>query len=271
MRPPGPAAFIFLHILSSWKLTAACSGVEIIGGKEVKPHSSPWMVSIQGKGKHICGGVLIKDQWVLTAAHCERAFGQCTAVEAVLGAHSLGKDTNIRLGVEACIKSRTFNENSKADDIMLIKLKTKVKAKRKMIKAKDLPKSGKDVSVGTSCQVTGWGITNEKDKVPSDTLQGVEVKIEDRDLCSCYYNNNPTITMDMLCAGNKKAKADACFGDSGGPLLCKKVLVGVVSGGRGCGNPKKPGVYTRLSDRHLTWIKNVMKHRSNVSASQTDG
>ena len=59
-------------------------------------------------------------------------------------------------------------------------------------------------------------------------------------------------------------------GDSGGPLLCKKVLVGVVSGGTGCGDPKKPGVYTRLSDRHLRWIENMIEHRSNTSISQTD-
>lgn len=237
----------------------------------MKPHSSPWMVSLQRSGKHVCGGVLIKEQWVLTAAHCKSAFGQCTAVEAVLGAHSLQKDRDAeRLGVQECIESRTYNENTKADDIMLIKLKKKVKAKSKKIRVKDLPKSGKDVSVGTSCQVTGWGVTKEKAMVTSDTLQGVEVKIEDRDLCSCYYNSNPVITQDMLCAGNKKAKADACWGDSGGPLLCKKLLVGVVSGGRGCGDPKKPGVYTRLSDRHLSWIKNTIKRRSNITAPLTD-
>ncbi|XP_064164924.1 granzyme K-like [Anguilla rostrata] len=149
-------------------------------------------------------------------------------------------------------------------------LKKKVKAKGKKIRVKDLPKSGKDVPVGTSCQVTGWGVTKEKVRVASNTLQGVEVKIEGRDLCSCYYNSNPVITQDMLCAGNKKAKADACWGDSGGPLLCKKMLVGVVSGGHGCGDPKKPGVYTRLSERHLSWIKKIIKHRSNITAPLTD-
>ncbi|KAG5834093.1 hypothetical protein ANANG_G00257600 [Anguilla anguilla] len=233
MSPLGPAAWIFLQIFSSWK-SAACSEEGIIGGKEVKPHSSPWMVSLQSSGKHVCGGVLIKDQWVLTAAHCESEFGQCTAVEAVLGAHSLQKDRDAeRLGVQECIKSRTFNKNTRADDIMLIKLKKKVKAKGKKIR-------------------------------------GVEVKIEDRDLCNCYYNSNPVITQDMLCAGNKKAKADACWGDSGGPLICKKLLVGVVSGGHGCGDPKKPGVYTRLSDRHLSWIKTIIKKRSNITAPLTD-
>ncbi|XP_061119492.1 granzyme K-like [Conger conger] len=267
MSPLGPAALILLQLLSSWK-PAACSGAGIVGGKEVKPHSCPWMVSLQVRGQHVCGGVLVKDQWVLTAAHCESAFGGCTAAEAVLGAHSLKKDTDVqRLRVQACISHGTFKPETVEHDIMLLKLKTKVKMKSKKIKVKDLPKSGKDVPAGTSCHVTGWGLTNGKH--PSDTLRGADVKIEGRDLCSCYYKSKPVITTEMLCAGNKKTNEDACSGDSGGPLLCQKVLVGVVSGGTGCGDPKKPGVYTRLSEGHLSWIKKVIKHRSNISISQT--
>ena len=56
----------------------------------------------------------------------------------------------------------------------------------------------------------------------------------------------------------------SCFqGDSGGPLECNKNVVGLVSGGAGCGDPKKPGVYTRLSEKHMSWINKIIKGQSN--------
>ena len=42
----------------------------IIGGREAVPHSRPYMVSLQKAGAHLCGGVLVHPQWVLTATHC---------------------------------------------------------------------------------------------------------------------------------------------------------------------------------------------------------
>jgi hypothetical protein len=63
---------IYCDTLQWWcLLLSACSEVTIVGGHEVKPHSRPWMVSLQVKNNHICGGTLIRDQWVLTAAHCK--------------------------------------------------------------------------------------------------------------------------------------------------------------------------------------------------------
>ncbi|XP_036385954.1 granzyme K-like [Megalops cyprinoides] len=268
MHPLAQTALTFLYISSTWK-SAACSGMGIVGGKEVKPHSSPWMVSIQCNNHHFCGGTLIKDQWVLTAAHCKRQCEKPASMTVLLGAHSLTKEKDtVRMGIEKPFIPGTFSLKTKADDIMLIKLEKRVKTKGKKIKVKDLPKDGKDVPVGTSCQVTGWGRTRKEANEASDTLRGVEVKIEDRDLCRCLYNKNPMITEDMLCAGNKKTKADACQGDSGGPLVCKKALVGIVSGGYGCGDPKKPGVYTRLSKKHLSWIKSIIKNQYNTTISE---
>ncbi|XP_030623899.1 granzyme K-like [Chanos chanos] len=266
-----------MHIRRSLPLTvlfvfsilelADSSKMSIIGGKDVKPHSKPWMASIQLNQQHKCGGILIKDQWVLTAAHCKMFLEPKDAVTVLLGAHSLRKEKGTqRIKVKSFHPSGTFSVKTKQDDIMLIKLETKFNKKVGKVKVWTIPKSSKsskDVSPGSKCSVTGWGLTSKN--VPSDTLKEVKVTIMDRDLCSCYYNNKPTITQDMLCAGNKAIKGDACQGDSGGPLECNKKIVGLVSGGHGCGDPKKPGVYTRLSNRHLDWINKILKHQANIT------
>ncbi|XP_023664366.2 granzyme K-like [Paramormyrops kingsleyae] len=264
MRLQGSATLAAVCLLSMWAL-AACFSETIINGKEVKPHSRPWMVSIQVNGHHTCGGVLIKDSWVLTAAHCRRNFKQSLKlVTALLGAHSLTKDKDkdiLRVRIDKCVIFPSYDLKTKAGDIMLMKLQREVNPKSKTVKAKALPASGEDVAPRTRCSVTGWGVTTPNGKTRSDTLQEAEVSIMPRLLCADRYSGSKdvVITEDMLCARNSSTGADSCTGDSGGPLLCRGDLVGVVAGGGPpCGNPKKPGVYTRLSKTYLSWISSII-------------
>ncbi|KAL1276389.1 hypothetical protein QQF64_036012 [Cirrhinus molitorella] len=63
---------VYYFLAFTFFKVSVCSEVSIIGGKEVKK-LQPWMVSIQKDQSHVCGGILIQDQWVLTAAHCHHA------------------------------------------------------------------------------------------------------------------------------------------------------------------------------------------------------
>ncbi|XP_050948793.1 granzyme K-like [Labeo rohita] len=246
---------VYYFLAFTFFKVAVCSEVSIIGGKDVKK-PLPWMVSIQKDEAHVCGGILIHNQWVLTAAFCK--ITPTSSVTVLIGSLSLSKVSKgaQRVGIHSYKYPKTFNAETKQDDIMLIKLNKKVKGKPQKI-----PKKEKDVPLGTNCVVTGWGTTNVKDSKPSDKLQMLEVMVMLRKRCNLYYNGHPVITEDMLCAGGKQEKTGTCWGDSGGPLECKKNVVGVVSGTKECGNPKKPTVFTFLSQKHINWINTILKKK----------
>ncbi|CAM4602610.1 unnamed protein product [Leuciscus chuanchicus] len=104
----------------------------IIGGKEAKPHSRPYMASIQLENKHhTCGGMLIKEDYVLTAAHClnRSAFSSRDHFEVVLGAHNIKQDekSQQRIKVLKYIRHPKFqpdnsDKNDYSYDIMLLKV-----------------------------------------------------------------------------------------------------------------------------------------------------
>ncbi|XP_078075377.1 granzyme K-like [Mustelus asterias] len=241
-----------------------CNCLEIIGGRDVKLHSKPYMVSIQVDNRHVCGGTLIQTKWVLTAANCQPLMkGKKTTV--ILGAQSLQKKDKIKQKIS--VKSHfPFPEfkNKVDNDIMLLELAKAVNIKKKMIEILNLPTSTKDLKSGVKCTIIGWGHISPSDKTMSDTLKEASVSVIDRKSCNSkkYYNGNPLITDNMICAGDKKGRKDSCLGDAGGPLMCKtktlsrkEVLVGISSAGKGCGIARHPGIYTRLTDKYLTWIK----------------
>uniref|UniRef100_H2ZSN4 Peptidase S1 domain-containing protein n=1 Tax=Latimeria chalumnae TaxID=7897 RepID=H2ZSN4_LATCH len=186
--------------------------VEIIGGHEVTPHSRPYMALIQHvrNKKSICGGTLIKLNWVLTAAHCIQSRN---LFHVILGAHSISEKEKEKqiFKVKNIFPHPCFDNDTHENDIMLLQLDHPARPS-KSVKDLKLPKSWHDVSNETKCRVAGWGITKNHNRKPSDKLQEVNVTIIDRKTCNSenFYNFNPVITMNMLCAGDKNGGRDAC-------------------------------------------------------------
>ncbi|KAK7934391.1 hypothetical protein WMY93_005287 [Mugilogobius chulae] len=228
-------------------VTSFGRGAKIINGKEVAPHSMPYMALLQTQNVlAYCGGTLISPEWVLTAAHCYKENNKIKQV--TLGVHNIQKEAtekNLRQirKVEKFIKYPNYNAQKKINDFMLIKLAQSV-INSKTVQVMHLYKSI-DPPAGSTCVIAGWGKMHYGDKTFSNVLLSVNVTVIDRTKCNSesYYNNRPTITREHICAGSADENAaDSCQGDSGGPLLCQGNLVGITSFGKGCGLPDKPGV-----------------------------
>ncbi|XP_060946859.1 trypsin-like [Limanda limanda] len=229
---------------------------KIVGGEDAPAGSWPWQVSLQSGGRHFCGGSLINNQWILTAAHCFPS----TSTSAL--AVSLGRDSleginlnNVSRSVIQIINHPDYNSATSDNDVSLLKLSSTVSFTN-YIRPVCLAANGSDFQTGTTCWVTGWGTINSGDSLPfPQRLQEVTVPVVSQTSCQESYGS---ITSNMICAGLTEGGKDSCQGDCGGPLVSKNgsrwVLGGVVSFGNGCAQPNFPGVYARVSE-YESWIK----------------
>ncbi|KAG9266883.1 granzyme B-like [Astyanax mexicanus] len=228
---------VFIINLASLFLLASIN-VGIINGTEAKPHSRPYLVSVQIEGMHNCGGFLVSDLFVMTAGH-----GQVMTV--VIGAHNLMDDSVDRIPVKFyhIYPGYTYLFN----DIMLLQRGT-------VVDWISIPKTNDDIEANTICSIAGWGRTSS-DGSQSDHLMEANVRIIDSRKCKedwgHYYSS-----VNMMCAGSGHG---FCRGDSGSPLVCNNLAVGIVAfQEKDCFHPKQPNGYTRIS-AFLPWINKILK------------
>ncbi|XP_058396792.1 granzyme B-like isoform X1 [Diceros bicornis minor] len=242
-----------LLLLLAFLLPPRAKAGQIIGGHETKPHSRPYMAFVQflaNERQYRCGGVLVRKDFVLTAAHC---WG--SSIDVTLGAHNIQEQekTQQAIPVSKAIRHQDYNSKNFSNDIMLLKLAREANQTAE-VRPLSLPRGKAQVRPGQVCSVAGWGQVYQKGPY-SDTLQEVELTIQKDQECESHLRNYYNSTI-QLCAGDPKEKKSSFKGDSGGPLLCKNVIQGIVSYGRSDGSP--PRAYTKVSS-FLPWIKKTMK------------
>nr|XP_034974631.1 trypsin-like [Zootoca vivipara] len=228
--------------------TSLSSGDKLLGGYPCLPHSQPWQAYLTGT--YTCGGTLIADSWVVTAAHC---YGGNIIVR--LGKHNLaireeGEQTR---RVVRYFRHPGFNPRTLNNDVMMLKLERPVPFTQNLHPL-ELPRGCS--APGTMCLVSGWGTLTTPQATFPNILQCGNVRLISPERCGASYPNS--ITNGMVCAGVPEGGVDACQGDSGGPLVCNQQLEGIVSWGmEKCAQANRPGVYTRVCN-YVNWIQQIM-------------
>ncbi|XP_032424400.1 granzyme B(G,H)-like [Xiphophorus hellerii] len=228
----------------------------ITGGKVAKPHSRPYMASLQIQGKHICGGMLIRKDYVLTAAHCKNCFQDITVV---LGAHNISKKerSQQRINVKKYHAHPQFKADQFEYDIMLLKLERNAKVNNNVATI-DLATKNKDIPANTNCEVAGWGSTGPEkpsSDVLMETTESIQFSFECKHIWKMYFNST-----HMICTKFNKKTGGICQGDSGGPLICDSKVQGIAAYTfkEKCDDPKHPHVFTKVRS-FLQWMEKVMK------------
>uniref|UniRef100_UPI003AAC6A7A trypsin-1-like n=1 Tax=Centroberyx gerrardi TaxID=166262 RepID=UPI003AAC6A7A len=220
---------------------------KIVGGYECTPYSQPHQVSLNS-GYHFCGGSLVNENWVVSAAHCYKS-----RVEVRMGEHHI----KVTEGHEQFISSSRvirhpyFSSYTLENDVMLIKL-SKPATFNQYVQPVALPTSC--APAGTMCKVTGWGNTMSS-TANRDKLQCLDIPILSDEDCNRSYPGMIDVT--MFCAGYLEGGKDSCQGDSGGPVVCEGELQGIVSWGYGCAEKNHPGVYAKVC-MFIDWLHSTM-------------
>ncbi|MEE6486843.1 hypothetical protein FKM82_014717 [Ascaphus truei] len=246
----------------------------IIGGKRAQPGKHPWLASLQLKvpispnpAGHVCGGTLISECWIFTAAHCVVSQPRAGLWKVCLGKLDLQKNETSEqaFDVEKILIHENYREgpSSLHSDLALMKLKKmngKCARETRYVKTACLP--DREFSPGKKCVISGWG--RRETGYTTQLLDG-SVQIISEARCSDQKSYGKYIDKSMLCAGVLEGGTDACQGDSGGPLACEKngvyQVAGVVSWGEQCGVKDKPGVYNHVY-RFVPWIQSNMRANS---------
>lgn len=236
----------------------------IVNGYEAIKHEYPFMAALMNRNRQFCGGSLIDEKHVLTAAHCVAHMSKFDVqnLRVRLGDHNIRSTSdgpNVEKRVKRVIRHKGFSSTTLWNDVAILTLDEEVETTNNIQNICLASEPGENFK-GQQVTVAGWGTLSEGGSQPA-SLMKVDVKVWANEKCRRSYGSSAPggITKHMLCASD--TNKDSCSGDSGGPLfICRGTCtqIGIVSWGIGCAKAQYPGVYTRVTEM-MPWIRRIVK------------
>ncbi|XP_045770354.1 trypsin, alkaline C-like [Maniola jurtina] len=206
-----------------------------------------------------CAGVILTSRHLISSAHCFQ-YSRDTGRD-----YSLPQYWKVRVGstyrtrggvlhkIKTIIPHYGFDKSYYTNDIAVVVVAKKFTIGN-LVRQGTIIKPDSELLSNSVCTLVGWGVI-EKNGPQPDQLQHTMLLVIEQEYCKAQYQTlGAIITDSMLCAGRMDVDGvDGCFGDSGGPLIYKGVVVGLVSFGYACGQKFYPGVYTKVS-HYTDWI-----------------
>ncbi|XP_046409252.1 uncharacterized protein LOC124174198 [Ischnura elegans] len=256
--------------------------IAVAGGIPASPYEFPHMASIgYGPRRNIkwkCGGILISENFVLTAAHCLRAGRDGQAQWVLLGTVTLASNDSSSSkggqihGIFRRMRHPGYKPPAKYNDVALLEIGPAVTKNPKSVLSEELHPAclSTDSKNPKSLIATGWGRVGFGED-PSQELLKVELDVFDVAQCNETFETEIKTTNQlkrgidstMICAGILKGGKDTCQGDSGGPLQstnswkCQYYVWGITSFGKVCAFANSPSIYTRVS-AYVEWIESIV-------------
>ncbi|XP_043210235.1 coagulation factor IX-like [Amphibalanus amphitrite] len=230
----------------------------VVGGTDATAGQFPWQAGIVSTGntRSWCGGSVINNRYVLTAAHCTDGK-DASQIQVMLGDLRIGTTDagEQRYSVVQIIEHPQYTSASGSGwDFSLLKLDREITFSS-TISPVCLAEAGQTYADVTAI-ASGYGRVGAEEP-QATTLQHVQLPVWSQS--RCQGNWGTTLKSNMICAGGyPEGGRSVCMGDSGGPLVTEVSgrfrLIGVVSFGRPCALANSPDVFARVTEA-LTWIQ----------------